>query len=134
MPENVTSARACGYCGAERRRPCPVRPGAALLLALLIVPVFALVRRDGLHGLRLLGADRELRAALWLSALAATAATLVTVVLNTPLAYLMARGRLLGAPVVSALLDCKCSSCAKRCMWAPRSSRATRKCGRKVCG
>jgi molybdate/tungstate transport system permease protein len=79
--------------------------GAIALLALLALPVAALVLRGGAAGLRQLGADRELRASLALTGAAATAATLIVVVLGTPLAYLLARRRLPGAPVIGALLD-----------------------------
>ena len=79
--------------------------GSALLLALLILPVGALVLRGGADGVRQLGSDAELRASLMLTALTATVATLATVLLGTPLAWLLARDRLRGAGVVSALLD-----------------------------
>jgi molybdate/tungstate transport system permease protein len=79
--------------------------GSLVLLALLVLPVAALLLRGGARGVTLLGADRELRAALSLTALTATAATLVTVLLGTPLAYLLARQRSRTAGVVNALLD-----------------------------
>ena len=47
----------------------------------------------------------ELRRSLVLTAATASAATGVTVALGTPLAWLLARGRMPGATVVSALLD-----------------------------
>ncbi|HEX7978285.1 MAG TPA: ABC transporter permease [Gemmatimonadaceae bacterium] len=79
--------------------------GSLLLLLLLALPIVALVLRSGLAGLQQLGSDSELRASLWLTAQTATLATLLTVVLGTPLAYLLARERLPGASVVGALLD-----------------------------
>jgi molybdate/tungstate transport system permease protein len=79
--------------------------GSAALLALLILPVAALLLRGGVQGVHALGVDAELRNALALTALTATAATLVTVALGTPLSYLLARGRMPAATVVSALLD-----------------------------
>jgi molybdate/tungstate transport system permease protein len=79
--------------------------GSLLLLLLLALPIATLVLRSGLTGLGQLGADAELRGALWLTAQTATLATLITVLLGTPLAYLLARARLPGAPVVGALLD-----------------------------
>jgi molybdate/tungstate transport system permease protein len=79
--------------------------GSLALIGLLVLPVGALVLRGGVDGVRQLGSDAELRASLSLTALAATAATLVTVLLGTPLAWLLARGRMPGAVVVSALLD-----------------------------
>jgi molybdate/tungstate transport system permease protein len=75
------------------------------LLAVLGVPVVVLVALGGKAGLAQLGADPALRASLALTAGTATAATLVTVILGTPLAWLLARGRMPGATVVSALLD-----------------------------
>ena len=79
--------------------------GSLLLLLLLALPIATLVLRSGLTGLGQLGADAELRGALLLTAQTATLATLITVLLGTPLAYLLARARLPGAPVVGALLD-----------------------------
>jgi molybdate/tungstate transport system permease protein len=69
------------------------------------VPVVVLVALGGKAGLAQLGSDPALRASLALTAGTATAATLVTVLLGTPLAWLLARGRMPGATVVSALLD-----------------------------
>jgi molybdate/tungstate transport system permease protein len=79
--------------------------GSLALLALLIIPVGALVLRGGLDGMRQLGTDVELRHSLALTALTATMATLITVALGTPLAYLLARGRMPAGTLVSALLD-----------------------------
>jgi molybdate/tungstate transport system permease protein len=79
--------------------------GSLVLLGLLVLPVGALLLRGGAAGVRQLGIDAELRASLSLTVLTATAATLITVLLGTPLAWLLARGRIPGAPVVSALLD-----------------------------
>jgi molybdate/tungstate transport system permease protein len=90
---------------AHRLATTGVVLGSAALLALLILPVAALLLRGGAQGVRALGVDAELRNALALTALTATAATLVTVALGTPLSYLLARGRMPAAAVVSALLD-----------------------------
>jgi molybdate/tungstate transport system permease protein len=80
--------------------------GASLiLLALLGVPVLMLVALGGRAGVAQLGSDSALRASLALTATTATAATLVTVLLGTPLAWLLARGRMPGAAIVSAVLD-----------------------------
>ena len=79
--------------------------GSLLLLALLVTPVIMLVVRGGEEGIRQLGMDAELRAALALTGAAATIATLVAVLLGTPLAYLLARGRMPAGWLVSALLD-----------------------------
>jgi len=74
-------------------------------MLLLALPIVTVVLRSGVTGLQQLGADAELRASLWLTAQTATLATLLTVLLGTPLAYLLARERLPAASVVSALLD-----------------------------
>lgn len=79
--------------------------GSLALLALLVLPVATLVMRGGMEGVRLLGSDAELRASLRLTAGTATIATLVTVLLGTPLAWLLARDRLPGGAVIGALLD-----------------------------
>jgi molybdate/tungstate transport system permease protein len=79
--------------------------GSLVLLALLVLPVGALILRGGARGVALLGSDRELRASLMLTGITATVATLVTVLLGTPLAYLLARRQSRTAGVVSALLD-----------------------------
>jgi molybdate/tungstate transport system permease protein len=79
--------------------------GALLLLALLALPVGVLVIRGGVEGLRQLGGDPELRASLALTAVTATAATLVTILLGTPLAYLLARDRMPLGSFVGALVE-----------------------------
>jgi molybdate/tungstate transport system permease protein len=90
---------------AHRLATTGVALGSLLLLGLLVLPVGALVLRGGVAGIRQLGSDPELRASLSLTAATATLATLATVLLGTPLAWLLARGRMPGAAVVSALLD-----------------------------
>jgi molybdate/tungstate transport system permease protein len=79
--------------------------GSALLLALLAIPIVTLVARAGFAGLLQLGADVELRDALRTTAVTATLTTLLTILLGTPLAYLLARNRVPGGTIVSALLD-----------------------------
>src|SRR5689334_6958810 len=78
---------------------------AFVLLALLALPVSALVMRGGMEGLRQLGGDGELRAALGLTVLAASVATITTVALGTPLAWMLARNTLPGGALVSALVE-----------------------------
>jgi molybdate/tungstate transport system permease protein len=90
---------------AYRLAAAGVALGSLTLLGLLVLPVGALVLRGGVEGMRQLGSDPELRASLALTALTATAATLATVLLGTPLAWLLARGRMPGAAIVSAVLD-----------------------------
>ncbi|MES2177464.1 MAG: ABC transporter permease [Gemmatimonadota bacterium] len=90
---------------AHRIAVVSVAVGAGVMLALLAVPVGVLVMRGGLSGLRQLGGDAELRRALLLTATTATGATLVTVLLGTPLAYLLARDRVPGGSVATALVE-----------------------------
>ena len=90
---------------AHRVATAGVIGGAAMLLALLVLPVGALVLRGGWDGLRQLGGDGELQQALALTAIAGTSATLVVVLLGTPLAYLLARDRMPAGALVSALVD-----------------------------
>ena len=91
--------------GAHRLAAGGVVAGALLLLVLLALPIAALLLRGGAAGLVELGSDGELRASLWLTAQTATVATLLTVLLGTPLAYLLARERLPLGGFVGALLD-----------------------------
>ena len=90
---------------AHRLATAGVFGGAVILLALLALPVGALIVRGGAEGLRQLGADRELQRALSLTVAAATCATLVTILLGTPLAYLLARGRLPAGSLIGALVE-----------------------------
>ncbi|MEP6989833.1 MAG: ABC transporter permease [bacterium] len=78
---------------------------ALVLFSLLVLPVGALVLRGGVAGVRQLGVDGELQRALALTAASATVATLITMVLGTPLAYLLARGRLPGGALIGALVE-----------------------------
>jgi molybdate/tungstate transport system permease protein len=91
--------------GAHRAAAAGVVVGSLLLLALLSLPIVALIVRGGASGLAQLGADHELRSALWLTAQTATLATLLTVLLGTPLAWLLARERMPAHGLVGALLD-----------------------------
>lgn len=79
--------------------------GGSLLLLFLFAPVVELVGTAGASGVRKLLTDRELRSALTLTALTATAATLIGIVTATPLAYLLARRRFPGRAVLAAILD-----------------------------
>lgn len=78
---------------------------SSVLLLFLLAPVGALVGRGGAAGITRLGSDAELRGALVLTALCATAATLVGVLLGTPLAWLLARKPFRGRALVSGALD-----------------------------
>ena len=89
----------------DRALTAGVAGAAVLLLALLVLPVGALVLRSGVAGMRQLIGDAELQRALSLTALAATTATLVTILLGTPLAWLLARDRIPARAVVAALIE-----------------------------
>lgn len=78
---------------------------SSLLLLFLAVPIGKLIGAGGVEGIRQLGGDAELRAALGLTALTATAATVLGMLGGTPLAYVLARRDFRGRAVVSALLD-----------------------------
>ena len=90
---------------SHRIATASVAAGAFVLLALLALPVGALVLRGGWEGLSQLGSDAELRRALTLTAVAATTATVVTALLGTPLAWLLARDAVPGGAVASALIE-----------------------------
>ncbi len=77
----------------------------SLLLLFLVAPIGELVLTAGGSGLRRLGTDAELRDTLALTAATATSAMLMGVLCGTPLAYLLARRRFRGKPIVAALLD-----------------------------
>jgi molybdate/tungstate transport system permease protein len=78
---------------------------ASCLLLFLTAPVAELVATAGLRGIAQLGHDVELRDALVLTAITATAATALGVAGGTPLAYLLARRAFRGRAVVAAALD-----------------------------
>ncbi|HET7456657.1 MAG TPA: ABC transporter permease [Gemmatimonadaceae bacterium] len=78
---------------------------AALFVLFLAVPVAQLVAVAGASGLRKLATDGELRGALALTWLTASAATLCGVVGGTPLAWALARRSFPGRALISALLD-----------------------------
>ena len=82
---------------------------AALLgsvcLLFLVGPVIKLVSTAGGDGLAALISDAELRRALLLTALTATTATVLGMLIATPVAYLLARRRFPGRAALSALLD-----------------------------
>jgi molybdate/tungstate transport system permease protein len=78
---------------------------ATVLVALLVLPVGALVLRGGIAGARQLLVDAELQQALVLTAIAATAATIITILLGTPLAWLLARHRVPARGIVAALIE-----------------------------
>ena len=74
-------------------------------LLFMLLPTTKLVASGGAEGIRRLGGDPELRSALWLTLICATAATLIAVLGGTPLAYLLARRKFPGRSIVAALVD-----------------------------
>lgn len=78
---------------------------ASCLLLFLAAPVLALVARGGARGLASLGSDTELRDALVLTAVTATAATVLGVVGGTPIAYLIARRVFPGRALLAGALE-----------------------------
>lgn len=77
----------------------------SLCLIFLIGPVLKLVAVAGGEGIGALGSDRELRRALILTAVTASVATLIGMLIATPVSYLLARRRFPGRAAISALLD-----------------------------
>lgn len=78
---------------------------AALFLLFIFTPVAGLVVSGGARGLGALAHDPELRHALALTALTATAATALGIAGGTPLAYMLARHAFRGRAVVAAIMD-----------------------------
>lgn len=77
----------------------------SLFLLFIFAPIAGLVGSGGARGLAGLGADRELRASLLLTALTATLATGLGVIGGTPVAYLLSRRAFPGRAIVAAVLD-----------------------------
>lgn len=77
----------------------------SLLLLFLGAPLLELVATGGARGVSQIVVDAELRRALTLTALTATAATLLGVIGGTPIAYALSRLRFRGRAVVAAVLD-----------------------------
>lgn len=91
--------------GTQRLIAVLVALASSLLLLFLAVPIGQLVHVGGTEGIRRLGVDAELRHALFLTAITATAATVLGVLGGTPLAYLLARRAFRGRAVLAAVLD-----------------------------
>jgi len=78
---------------------------SSLLLLFLVLPVVRLVAAAGPQGAARLWSDAELRQSLALTALTATAATLLAALGGAPLAWLLARRAFRGRALVAAVLD-----------------------------
>src|SRR5436190_23460087 len=91
---------------ARRSRPLPLLllAPSALAVAILVVPILGLLGRSPwpTMGSRLL--QPEVRRALWLSLLTATAAMAVCVVVGLPLAWVLARVDFRGRALLRALV------------------------------
>ena len=84
--------------------PWPLTVPAAVAAAFLLVPLLGLLVRAPWRGLPRVLAATEVVQALRLSLLAATAATVVSLALGVPLAWVLARSRHRGIAVVRALV------------------------------
>jgi molybdate/tungstate transport system permease protein len=78
---------------------------SSLLLLFLVLPVVRLVAAAGPLGATRLWSDAELRQSLVLTALTATAATVIAALCGAPVAWLLARRAFRGRALVSAVLD-----------------------------
>jgi molybdate/tungstate transport system permease protein len=76
-----------------------------LFLLFMVLPTATLVAAGGVDGMRRLADDAELRSALWLTLVCATAATLLAFIGGTPLAYLLARKSFPGRSIIAAAVD-----------------------------
>jgi molybdate/tungstate transport system permease protein len=77
----------------------------SLLLLFLVAPMAKLVGVGGAAGLGKLLTDGELRSSLLLTAVTATAATLLAILGGTPVAYALERRRVPARAAIAALLD-----------------------------
>lgn len=90
---------------AERMLSIVVAIAASLFLLFIAAPLLGLVGSGATSGIRQLGSDTELRAALLLTAGTATLATLLGLIGATPVAYALARGRFRGRALLAAVID-----------------------------
>ncbi|ROR92852.1 ABC transporter permease [Nocardioides aurantiacus] len=91
--------------GRRRERvPWPLGVPAALAVLLLLVPLGGLLVRAPWEGLPRILLTPEVREALRLSLVCASLATLVSVVLGVPLAYVLARSQAPGVRLLRALV------------------------------
>ncbi len=86
------------------RTPLLLAVPAAAGGLLLLVPLVALLRRTPWQRLPELLAQEQVRQALWLSVRCAVAATLLSVLLGVPLAWVLARSRLPGRRLLRGLV------------------------------
>ena len=94
-----------GSRGAHRAASIGAALLGSLFLLFLLAPLAQLIASGGASGAAKLFGDGELRSSLALTALTATAATLLGIAGGTPLAYLLERRRFRGRTALAALLD-----------------------------
>lgn len=97
-------ARRPGQRARAARPPLVLLVPGLVALVFLALPLLALLVRAPWSELIEIVATGPVAQALWLSLRTATTATLVSLVLGVPLAWLLARGRLPGGGVVRALV------------------------------
>ena len=94
--------------GSRRRKgggtPAPLLIPAALGVAFLVLPLVGLIVRAPWSAIGPALAEPEIRQALRLSLVTATLATLVSIVLGVPLAWVLARSQARGRAVLRALV------------------------------
>jgi len=88
----------------RRGAPLFIAAPAAIGLAFLVLPLVALLVRAPWRGLPQILADSQVLTALRLSLECATAATIVSLVLGVPLAWVLARTRFPGLALIRALV------------------------------
>jgi molybdate/tungstate transport system permease protein len=92
-----------------RIRPSPWSLAFWLLAAILVLfvagPLVRLLLQSSPAGLAAALKDRELGAAIWLTVLAATAATVLSLLLGVPLAHLLARAQFPGRRLVEGIVE-----------------------------
>jgi molybdate transport system permease protein len=86
------------------RAPLPLVIPAALAVAVLVVPLLAMVARTDLGSLPGALASDAAREALWLSVLTSTAAMAICLLVGLPLAWLLARVEFAGRRLLRALV------------------------------
>jgi molybdate transport system permease protein len=87
-----------------QRTPWPLGVPALFGALLLVVPLVGLLVRAPWHGLTRILGTQEVLDALWLSLFSATVATVISLVLGVPLAWVLARSAMPGLRLLRALV------------------------------